>query len=547
MLQLVTLLFVMLTAWYGISSSTNTVQVKVEGGIISGADVGGGVRAYKGIPFAAPPLGGLRWKEPQPVVPWSGTRRADAFAPPCMQLSRANGEPSEDCLYLNVWTAGGAGERRPVMAWIHGGGLVGGATAEPRYDGREWAKRGVVAVTIGYRLGPFGYLAHPQLTAESPHRSSGNYGTLDQIAALQWVQRNVSVFGGDPTNVTILGESAGSWSVNVLIASPLAKGLFARAVGQSGGRFYRDWATNASLTNPMYLNGGPNGALTGEQAGVAFATLLGADSVTKLRAMPAAKIISVPQFDFRRLAEPTPPDGTRGFFTLEKVDGWLLPTDVRTIFEGQRQNRMSVIVGSNNNEFNSIITAPDVPTTLAGYRRRIEWQYGDMVEEFDALYPVRTDADILKAMRDSASDHDFTLQMRTWARMTTVVGQGAYLYQFSHVPPNPRDGLGAYHAGEIEYVFKNLVNPWPYTEVDRRLADAMASYWTSFAKSGSPNGSQVPRWKPYDLTSEPYMEFGDSPAMAEHLKKQRLDFQQRWSERYPAGFAISRSTRPGAQ
>jgi para-nitrobenzyl esterase len=538
-------LVVLAAGSYLISAATD--PVKVEGGLIAGTDLGG-VRAYKGVPFAAPPVGDLRWKEPQPVVSWTGIRKADAVAPPCMQPSRANGEPSEDCLYLNVWTGANARDKRPVMVWIHGGGLNAGAASEPRYDGKEWAKKGVVAVAIGYRLGPFGYLAHPQLTAESPHHSSGNYGTLDQIAALKWVQKNISAFGGDPTNVTILGESAGSWSVNVLIASPLAKGLFVRAVGESGGRFYNDWATNASLTNPMYLTRSRNGSMSGEQAGVAFAKLLGSDSVKGLRALAPDKILSVPNFDFRRgLAGTTPLDGTNEFFTLEKVDGWLLPAEVRTIYAERKQNRVSVIVGANYNEFNSIIAASNAPKTLAEYRTRIAWQYGDMVKEFESLYPVKSEADILQAFRDSATDHDFTLQMRTWARMTTAAGLKAYLYQFSHVPPNPRPGLGANHTAEIEYVFNNLVSPWSYADVDRRLADAMSSYWTNFAKTGNPNGSGLPQWMPYDLNDEPYMEFGDAPAMGRHMKKARLDFQERWSERYPAGFANSARTRSGAK
>jgi para-nitrobenzyl esterase len=286
--------------------------------------------------------------------------------------------------------------------------------------------------------------------------------------------------------------------------------------------------------------------MSGEEAGVAFAKRLGADSVKTLRTMPADKILSVPQFDFRRLVAPTPPDEKSGFFTSEKVDGWVLPKDVRTIFAERKQSPVSVILGSNNNEFTSIITEAHVPRTLGDYRSRIAWQYGDMVKEFEALYPVRSEADIVQAIRDSASDHDFTLQMRTWARMTTGAGLKAYLYEFSHVPPNPREGLGAYHTAELEYVFNNLVSPWPYKDGDRRLAAVMSSYWTNFAKSGNPNGSGLPQWKPYDPNNEPYMEFGRSPAMGYRMKRARLDFQERWSKRYPAGFASAGRARPGS-
>ena len=533
------LLVMLLAVLAGGSSlfSASTDPVRVEGGLVSGTDAGG-VRAYKGIPYAAPPLGDLRWKEPQPVVAWTGVRTADALAHPCMQVTKANGEPSEDCLYLNVWTAATAGEKRAVMVWIHGGGLNNGAATERRFDGEALARKGVVLVTVGYRLGALGYLAHPTLTAESPHRSSGNYGTLDQVAALKWVQKNISAFGGDPRAVTVAGESAGSWSVSVLLASPLTKGLFARAIGESGARLHQDWATGASLTNTMDLTKSRNGVTSGEQAGLAFATQLGADSVKALRAMPADKIISVPLFDFRRtLVSPTPPDATNQFYTLEKVDGYLLPTAVRTVFEQRKQHPVPVLVGANDTEHNSILLEGAGPRTLASYRARIAWQYGDMVKEYEALYPVKSEADILQALRDSASDHDFLLQMRTWARMTTAAGSKAYLYHFSHVAPNPRADFKANHMAELEYVFNNLVNPWPYTDVDRRLADQMSSYWTNFVKTGNPNGPGLPPWTIYDPKNEPYMELGDSPVPGRHVKQARLDFQDRWSTRYPAGFA----------
>jgi para-nitrobenzyl esterase len=520
--------------------------VKVDGGLVSGIEVDG-VRAYKGIPYAAPPLGDLRWREPQPVVGWTGVRKAETFAAPCMQASKANGEPSEDCLYLNVWTTATSREKRPVMVWIHGGGLNNGATAEPRHDGRGWAKKGVVAVTVGYRLGALGYLAHPQLTAESPHRSSGNYGTLDQVAALQWVQRNIGAFGGDPRNVTLVGVSAGSWSISALMASPLAKGLFARAIGQSGARLLHDWATGASLSNTVYLKESRNGIPSGEEAGLAFAKQLGTDSVKALRALPADKILSVPLFDFRRtIGGPTSPNAAGQFYTIEKVDGYLLPTAVRTVFDQGKQHRVPVIVGANDTEHNSILLEGQGARTLASYRARIEWQYGDMVKEYEALYPVKSEADILQAVRDSASDHDFLLQMRTWARLMTSAGSKAYLYHFSHVAPNPRTDFKANHMAELEYVFNNLVNPWPYTEVDRRLADAMSSYWTNFARTADPNGAGLPKWTVYNPKDEPYMEFGATPVPGHHVKQARLDFQERWSRRYPDGYAGAAVNQSGA-
>jgi len=272
------------------SALTANETVRVEGGLISGSVVDG-VRSYKGIPFAAPPVGELRWKAPRPVGAWEGVRECDAFGPDCPQAPYSESsiyyspprKQSEDCLYLNVWTAAKAGEKRPVMVWIHGGALTRGSGATRSYDGTALAKKGVVLVTINYRLGPLGYFAHPELSAESPHRSSGNYGVLDQIAALKWTQKNIAAFGGDPGRVTIFGESAGSWSVNALVASPLAKGLFQRAIGQSGGTF-----------GPMtYLKEDRDGRQSAEKIGAAFAKAAGADSIKALRALPAERIVEV--------------------------------------------------------------------------------------------------------------------------------------------------------------------------------------------------------------------------------------------------------------
>src|SRR5262245_10670986 len=273
----------------GLVFATNDA-VKVEGGSISGTEADG-VRSFKGVPFAAPPVGDLRWKPPQPVIAWQGVRECNDFGTDCPQAPYPQGslfysqprKQSEDCLYLNVWTAAKAGEKRPVMVWIHGGALTRGSGATRTYDGTNFAKKGVVLVTINYRLGPLGYLAHPELTAESPRHASGNYGVLDQIAALKWVQKNIAAFGGDPGRVTIFGESAGSWSVNVLVATPLAKGLFHRAIGESGGQF-----------GPMtYLKEDRDKLLSAEKVGAAFAKAAGAGSLKSLREIPAEKIVEV--------------------------------------------------------------------------------------------------------------------------------------------------------------------------------------------------------------------------------------------------------------
>src|SRR5262249_15999824 len=308
---------------------------------------------------------------------------------------------SEDCLCLNVWTAAKAGEKRPVMVWIHGGALTRGSGATRSYDGTALAKKGVVLVTTNYRLGPLGYLAHPELTAESPHHASGNYGVLDQIAALTWVQNNIAAFGGDPGRVTIFGESAGSWSVNTLVASPLAKGLFVRGIGESGARF----------THGPFLSDDRNGVMSAEKAGLAFARAAGVESLAALRAVPADTLVA-----------------TAGFRTQETVDGWVIPDEVGAVFARKTPNKAPIIGGSNANEMTTLTVPASWPKTLEEYRTRVAAQYGDMVKDFDAVYPVTSDADIRDAWLGSQRDALFTLNMRTWARLTVAGGSKAYLY-----------------------------------------------------------------------------------------------------------------------
>jgi para-nitrobenzyl esterase len=494
--------------------------IRVEGGLISGV-LADGVRSYKGIPFAAPPIGELRWKAPQPVVAWTGVRECNDFAPECPQAPYPAGsmyasapqKQSEDCLYLNVWTAAKAGEKRPVMVWIHGGALTRGSGANRVYDGTALAKKGVVLITINYRLGPLGYLAHPELTAESPHHSSGNYGVLDQIAALKWVQKNIAAFGGDTSRVTIFGESAGSWSVNVLVASPLAKGLFHRAIGESGATFNR----------ASFLKEDKAGMTSAEKVGVAFAKAAKADSIKALRTLPAEKIIELFNND---------PEG-RKFRTQPNVDGWVLPDEVRNIFAERKHNDVPTLIGSNANEMTTLTTPAMVPKTLEDFRKRVASQYGEMVKEFDAAYPAKSDADVAGAFLDSLRDTTFTLGMRTWARMTIKGRSKAYLYFFSRVPPNPNSKyLGAYHAAEIAYVFNNLNKAnAALEETDFKLAEQMSNYWVNFATTGNPNGKGLPKWTAYNLEHEPYMDFGNAIQSSNHLLKAQLDFLEQFQQR----------------
>jgi para-nitrobenzyl esterase len=493
-------------------SAASRETVKVDGGVISGmAD--NGVRSYKGIPFAAPPVGDLRWKAPQPVVAWQGVRKADAFPSQCIQgsypagsvYSTADVPKSEDCLYLNVWTAASANDRRPVMVWIHGGAWVLGSGYTQQFDGSQLARKGVVVVTTNYRLGVFGFMAHPELTAESAHHSSGNYGILDHIAALNWVQRNIAAFGGNPANVTIFGESAGSWSVNVLQASPLAKGLFHRAIGESGGQFGR----LAGLSQER------DGRPPAEKGGLAVAAAVGAPSLKALRQVTADKLLGVSTFE-----------------TGVNVDGWVLPDSVSRIFAQHKQNDVPVIAGSNANEMTTLVSAGTIvtiPKTLEEHQRRIAAQYGKLADAYNSVYPVKTEADLRDATLSSSRDTLFTLQMRTWVRMNGPAR--AFLYHFSHVPPRPEAReFGAYHGAEILYVFNNVhLRPWTQA-LDRRIADQLSSYWVNFATSGDPNGKGLPTWEPYDTASERYLDLGDTFTMRGHLLKPQLDFLERFEK-----------------
>ena len=474
------------------------------------------VRSYLGIPYAEPPVGELRWKPPQPVGAWTGVRRAESAGPACMQ--REHGprsifpDPleawSEDCLYLNVWTTARAGDTLPVMVWFHGGGWNTGSGMSYTADSAPLASKGVVVVTVNYRLGVFGYLAHPELTAESPHHASGNYGFLDQLAALQWVQDNVSAFGGDPNRVTIFGESAGSWSVNVLTASPLGAGLFHQAIGQSGGRFQP----------APHLTETRHGIDSWEQAGLEFAEAVAADSLAALRALSAEQLLAPP------------------FRGQEIIDGWVLPEDVRTIFAEGRQNHVPVMIGSNGSEEGSLLH-PTWPTTLEEFRRHVDTTYGDQAEAFRAAYPVTDVDDIPAAMYGARRDSMFALPMRSWARATAAAGRAhAYLYEFSYVPPHPwSETLGSYHTSEIPFVFNNLTTSrvsaiWHVKERDYRLADLMSSYWVNFATNGDPNGDGLPRWEPYDSTAEPYLDFGEEVQPSHGLRTQQLDFTEQSQE-----------------
>ena len=495
--------------------------VSVEGGKLAGAPspLGDEVMVYRGVPFAAPPVGDLRWRPPQPAPGWDGVRDATEAGPACMQRA-IPGEAgrfydpgvdrmSEDCLYLNVWTAAGPEDRAPVLVWIYGGGLRIGNGADVTYDGTRLAQRGVLLVTINYRLGAFGYLAHPLLSAESEHAASGNYGTLDQVAALGWIRRNIAAFGGDPSRVAIFGESAGSWSVNHLMATPLARGLFHAAIGESGGGF-----GSRGRAKPKEEI---------EAAGERLVEALFGDGVTpSLEAMRAASADEV---------QAVAPDLV---LSTANVDGWVFPDTVYNIFAAGEQHDVPVIVGSNADEM-SILGGAAGAETLEQHRESIRNEYGEHADAFFETFPAETDEEAQQARMASGTDATFGWEMRTWARMMETVSSPAYLYFFSRIPPAPdADRYGAYHTAEIAYVFDNFgVSPHlyanrDYTDTDRRLSDILASYWVNMAATGNPNSEGLPQWPAYDPEDDAALHIGDTIAVEQGIRKDRLDFFDRY-------------------
>jgi para-nitrobenzyl esterase len=488
--------------------------VQVSGGLIqgvSGQDTT--ITVFKGVPYAAAPVGELRWKAPQPVRPWKGVRVADHFGDICMQNSQVPGsfyqvefyqtiQPmSEDCLYLSLWTAASsANEKRPVMVWIHGGGFVEGSGSLPSFNGEALARKGVVIITINYRLGVFGFLAHPELTAESGYGASGNYGMLDQLAVLRWVKENIRNFGGDPDNVTIFGQSAGAGSVLNLCASPLAKGYFRHAIVQSGGFF-----TTADLKSA-------------EALGVEFASEAGARSISKLRKLPAAEI--------QRLGVPLPkgPSVPRKYRFQPIVDGYFLTRNPSDIFAAGEQNTHSIMTGSTSNEGTSVMEVH----SAAAFRAQIQMHYGAQAAELFKLYPVETDQEAWNAAGNVLRDYMADTSLKIARYQAKVRGETFVYYFDRHPPGRDSDHYGAYHSSELVYVFNELsaVNR-PWTETDRKLADIMSSYWVNFARTGDPNGAELPLWPAYGTTSSRGLVLGDTIKPETFPPTERLDQLER--------------------
>jgi para-nitrobenzyl esterase len=477
----------LLIAVYVLTIATSAIAalpepVKTDAGLVSGvAGTSDAIRVFKGIPFAAPPVGPLRWRAPQPPAKWEGVRRADQFGARCMQAGggggRQGGPPpqpiSEDCLYLNVWTpANAASDKLPVIVWSYGGAFTGGSGSLPQYDGEQLARKGVIFVTYNYRLGPFGFYAHPELSKESGHKASGNYGMMDLVAALQWVQKNIAAFGGDPGRVTLMGESAGGALIQTVVASAQAKGLFRRAISQSAPVRIERMATLEEA----------------EQTGRQAAEKLGATSLADLRLKSAEEIQK----------------GLAGGRPI--VDGWYLTDDVSTLITEGKSNDVDVLVGSNRDEGGFPFFG--VPKGNAQeFTAAVRERFGAQSDTFLKLYPTGSDAES-NASQLAAFRDEVAWSVRSWAAARARKGK-AYLFYFTHEPPAAagQPSRGAIHTAEIPYTLNNATPAW--TAADRALAETMTSYWVNFAKTGDPNGQGLPAWPAFkDGASAELMIFG---------------------------------------
>lgn len=513
-------------------------RVGTDAGVVEGVrDPASGVLVFRGIPYAAAPVGDLRWRPPRPPVPWSDVRDATTPGPACMQAGGTGPtsvpvtEQSEDCLTLDVWTGAlpdVVKQRRPVMVWIHGGGYRSGRGSLPQYGGEVLVPKGVVLVTINYRLGPLGYFAHPALAAEDPHGSAGNYGLLDQVAALEWVRRNIARFGGDPKRVTIFGESAGAFAVASLLASPLAKGLFHRAIMQSGTSFPYGTVTR----DVAHARGSI-------RAGTLGVTRTDARAAAMLRALDARALVDVGRRDLDtllaigRLGGPLEPEGTRLAF-VPVVDGWALPLPVDEAIASGRWNRVPVIVGSNADEGTFFVRAPIV-STVDGYRAMLGARgIGDATGALAAAYPVADTTQLLRATQHVIGDRAFGAPARALARLVERDGGLAWLYYFTRVGDGERArGLGASHAAEIPFAFGRVPadgSPNGRAPYDSRLAEAMSDYWVAFAMAGNPNrlltlrdAPRWPRWPRYDPSDDAYLELGERIAEGRGLRRAEYD------------------------
>jgi para-nitrobenzyl esterase len=508
-----------LLATLALRGAETGLQVKIQAGIVEGKTEGD-IRAFLGIPYAAPPVGDLRWKPPVPVAHWNGVRKATEFGPrpmqPTVYKDMVFRDPgcSEDCLSLNVWTPARNSEARlPVMVWIFGGGYLAGGTSEQRQDGVHLADRGVVVVSMNYRLGLFGFFVHPELIRESPDHAAGNYGLMDQLAAIRWVHDNIAGFGGDPANITIFGESAGSFSVSAQMASPLARGLFQKAIGESGAAFF----SRGLPQEPLEARA--------QKDAESVARRVGARTLAELRAMPAQVLLDA--------VTKSSALGAPGFGL--DVDGNFLPEPAASIFSEGKQNDVPLLVGWNRDEAG--VSLPTKTPAVERMKKIAGDEFGNDAGEFLRLYPSDTEQSAARSGAEFAGDRFIAFSTWAWAEMQAKTGrQPVFQYRFDRAPPTDFLGRkhGAFHSAEIVYVFGAFdAQPQvPWTPADREVSDLIQSYWTNFARTGDPNGPGLPNWPAHSSSSGWQVMHLDSPSAArpDEFRDRYLFLAREWGK-----------------
>jgi para-nitrobenzyl esterase len=504
---------------------TPTDELRIDSGAIRGLIAGDkkDIRVYKGIPYAAPPVGEKRWKPPQPPAAWKGVRDCFEFGACCPQKVAPlfgsipqlalNAPLNEDCLYLNVWTpAKSTTEKLPVLYWIHGGGFVMGAASQPLYEGEELARLGCVVVSINYRLGLFGFIAHPALSQESSDKVSGNYGLLDQIEGLRWVKRNIAAFGGDPSRVTIFGESAGGMSVLSLMVAPQAKGLFHRAIVQS-----------AVVMNLVPLRDAPAGAETAEQAGQRFMMACGLEAAAdanKMRGLDAKKLVQASP------GEPIPRGALRlkpgQMIVAPVIDGNVIPANPDLLFASGRQHAVPLIIGNTKDEMAIFHMTTNMPADETAYMKKLKDEFGDLGATLATAYPAQDSKQIRAAVIQLTSDLSFVGETRFIARAHSAIGQPTFRYQFSRgTKIGLLQNLGAHHGAEIAFVFQHPAGRDDETEM--RISRALGRYWVNFAETGNPSNEGGIAWPVYRADAERFFDFADAVRVLNGDRNQQLD------------------------